>query len=78
MVARYLCRQREADRGHHGEALARLIGETGKSGAIYAESFADAVAAVARPRNPGDMILTLGAGQRVATWADDSGKTASP
>ncbi len=48
--------------GITGEALARLIGETGKSGAVYAGSFADAVASVVAAAQPGDMILTLGAG----------------
>ncbi|MGZ4821930.1 MAG: UDP-N-acetylmuramate--L-alanine ligase [Terriglobales bacterium] len=58
--------------GVTGEALARLIGETlihetltgetGKPAATYASSFADGVASVAAAAQPGDMILTLGAG----------------
>jgi len=53
--------------GITGEALARLIGETlsgekGKPAASYAASFAEAVASVVAVAQPGDMILTLGAG----------------
>jgi UDP-N-acetylmuramate--alanine ligase len=48
--------------GVTGESLARLIGETGKSAASYAGSFADGVASVVAAAQPGDMILTLGAG----------------
>ena len=39
-----------------------LIGETGKPAATYASSFADGVASVTAAAQPGDMILTLGAG----------------
>jgi UDP-N-acetylmuramate--alanine ligase len=48
--------------GVTGESLARLIGETGKPAANYAGSFGDAVASVVAAAQPGDMILTLGAG----------------
>jgi UDP-N-acetylmuramate--alanine ligase len=48
--------------GVSGESLARLIGETGKPSASYAGSFADSVAKVMTIAQPGDMILTLGAG----------------
>ena len=53
--------------GVTGELLARLIaetltGETGKPAATYASSFADGVASVTAAAQPGDMILTLGAG----------------
>jgi len=48
--------------GVTGESLARIIGETGKPAANYAGSFADAVASVVTAAQPGDMILTLGAG----------------
>ncbi len=48
--------------GVTGESLARLIGETGKSAASYAGSFADGIASVVAAAQPGDMILTLGAG----------------
>jgi UDP-N-acetylmuramate--alanine ligase len=48
--------------GVTGESLARLIGQTGKSAASYAGSFADGVASVVAAAQPGDMILTLGAG----------------
>ena len=47
--------------GVTGEALARQISERGKAEASYASSFADGVARVAAAQ-PGDMILTLGAG----------------
>jgi UDP-N-acetylmuramate--alanine ligase len=40
----------------------RLTGETGKPAATYAGSFADGVASVTAAAQPGDMILTLGAG----------------
>jgi UDP-N-acetylmuramate--alanine ligase len=45
-----------------GEALARRICENGKPVASYAGSFAHAVAAAVAAAQPGDMILTLGAG----------------
>jgi UDP-N-acetylmuramate--alanine ligase len=53
--------------GVTGESLARLIGEAmigeaGKPAASYAGSFADGVASVVAAAQPGDMILTLGAG----------------
>ncbi len=48
--------------GVTGEALARLIDRTGKPGGSYAASFAEAVAWVVAGAQPGDMILTLGAG----------------
>jgi len=48
--------------GVTGETLARLIGETGKPTASYAGSFADGAASVVAAAQPGDMILTLGAG----------------
>ncbi len=46
--------------GITAEALARRIGGAGS--VAYASSFADAVAAVAAVAQPGDMVLTLGAG----------------
>ena len=48
--------------GVTGASLARLIGETGKPAASYASSFAEGVASVVAAAQPGDMILTLGAG----------------
>jgi len=48
--------------GVTGESLVRLIGETGKPPASYASSFADGAASVVAVAQPGDMILTLGAG----------------
>jgi UDP-N-acetylmuramate--alanine ligase len=48
--------------GVTGASLARLIGETGKPAVSYASSFADGVASVVAAAQPGDMILTLGAG----------------
>jgi len=48
--------------GITAEALAsRLVG-AGKRGVAYASSFSDAVATVAALAQPGDMVLTLGAG----------------
>jgi UDP-N-acetylmuramate--alanine ligase len=47
--------------GISGEALAGRIGEAGTK-ARYVPSFADAVASVVAVAQPGDMILTLGAG----------------
>jgi UDP-N-acetylmuramate--alanine ligase len=47
--------------GITGEALAKLISETGKS-AQYADSFASAIASATAAAEDGDMILTLGAG----------------
>jgi UDP-N-acetylmuramate--alanine ligase len=53
--------------GITGEALARLIGQNGESEngnpqVSYAGSFADGVSSVVSAAQPGDMILTLGAG----------------
>jgi len=48
--------------GITGEALARQIAEKGQRAAVYVSSFADATTAVAAQAQPGDMILTLGAG----------------
>jgi UDP-N-acetylmuramate--alanine ligase len=47
--------------GITGEALAKLISETGKH-AQYADSFASAIASATAAAEDGDMILTLGAG----------------
>src|SRR2546426_7461070 len=48
--------------GITGEMLAKSISETGGVAAQYVASFADAVAAVSAAAQPGDMVLTLGAG----------------
>ena len=48
--------------GITAEALASRITGAGKLGIEYAPSFADAVATVAALAQPGDMVLTLGAG----------------
>jgi UDP-N-acetylmuramate--alanine ligase len=48
--------------GITGEALARQIAGKGHRAAVYVPSFADATAAVVAQAQPGDMILTLGAG----------------
>jgi UDP-N-acetylmuramate--alanine ligase len=48
--------------GITGEALASHIREKGKQAASYASFFADAVALAVAAAQPGDMILTLGAG----------------
>jgi len=48
--------------GITGEVLARRISEKGQRQASYVSSFADAVASVVAAAQPGDMILTLGAG----------------
>jgi UDP-N-acetylmuramate--alanine ligase len=48
--------------GITGEALARRIAETEDRHTEYASSFEDAVASAAAKAEPGDMILTLGAG----------------
>src|SRR5271169_4965434 len=48
--------------GITAEALASRIAGAGKRGAAYAPSFSDAVATVAALAEPGDMVLTLGAG----------------
>jgi UDP-N-acetylmuramate--alanine ligase len=48
--------------GITAEALASRITGAGKRGVAYAPSFPDAVASVAALAQPGDMVLTLGAG----------------
>jgi UDP-N-acetylmuramate--alanine ligase len=48
--------------GITAEALAGRIGGAGKLGVAYASSFSDAVATVASLAQPGDLVLTLGAG----------------
>jgi UDP-N-acetylmuramate--alanine ligase len=48
--------------GITAEALARRIVGAGKAGVAYAPSFSDAVGTVAARAQPGDMVLTLGAG----------------
>ena len=48
--------------GVTGERLAQHIAETGMRQATYAASFADAIEQVTAAAQPGDMILTLGAG----------------
>ena len=48
--------------GITGEALAARIRDAGKTDVAYAPSIADAVAQVAGMAQPGDMVLTLGAG----------------
>src|ERR1700691_495966 len=48
--------------GVTSEALASRIVGTGKKSVVYASSFANAVATVATLAEPGDMVLTLGAG----------------
>ena len=48
--------------GITAEALAGRIVGAGKRGVLYAPSFSDAVASVAAVAQPGDMVLTLGAG----------------
>jgi UDP-N-acetylmuramate--alanine ligase len=48
--------------GVTAEALARRITEKGHRTVLYIPSFQDAAAAVAAQAQPGDMILTLGAG----------------
>jgi UDP-N-acetylmuramate--alanine ligase len=48
--------------GITGEVLARQIREEGKRSAAYSSSFADGVSKVVAGAQPGDMILTLGAG----------------
>ena len=47
--------------GVTGEALAQNIRE-GESSSSYVRSFEDAISSVEATLNPGDMILTLGAG----------------
>jgi UDP-N-acetylmuramate--alanine ligase len=48
--------------GVTAEALASRIADAGKGNVAYAPSFFDAVAKVAALAEPGDMVLTLGAG----------------
>ena len=48
--------------GVTGEALAGRIGRAGKRDAVYIPSFADAVEKIAQVVEPGDLVLTLGAG----------------
>ncbi len=48
--------------GVTAEALAARIIGGGKQGVVHASSFSEAVAAVANLAQPGDMVLTLGAG----------------
>jgi UDP-N-acetylmuramate--alanine ligase len=48
--------------GITAEALASRIAGAGKQSVAYAPSFSDAVATVAALAQPGDMVLTLGAG----------------
>jgi len=48
--------------GITAEALASRIAGAGRRSVAYAPSFSDAVAAVAALAQPGDMVLTLGAG----------------
>ena len=48
--------------GITAEALARRIAGAGNGSVVHASSFSDAVAAVAAVAQPGDMVLTLGAG----------------
>jgi UDP-N-acetylmuramate--alanine ligase len=48
--------------GITAEALVGRIAEAGKRSVAYAPSFSDAVATVAALAQPGDMVLTLGAG----------------
>ncbi len=48
--------------GVTAEALASRIVETGKKAVVYSSSFQNAVATVTAVAEPGDMVLTLGAG----------------
>jgi UDP-N-acetylmuramate--alanine ligase len=48
--------------GITSQALVSRISGVGKRGVTYASSFSDAVASIAEQAQPGDMILTLGAG----------------
>jgi UDP-N-acetylmuramate--alanine ligase len=48
--------------GITGESLARYIKDVGGQDARYVPSFADAIEAISGAAEPGDMILTLGAG----------------
>ncbi len=51
--------------GVTGELLAERIGHAGKAQAAYAPSFAEASELAARSAQPGDLVLTLGAGNVV-------------
>jgi UDP-N-acetylmuramate--alanine ligase len=48
--------------GITGETLARHIAAKGRRAAMYTSSFADAATAAAEVARPGDLVLTLGAG----------------
>jgi len=48
--------------GITSQALVSRIGGAGKRGVTYASSFSNAVASIAEQAQPGDMVLTLGAG----------------
>jgi UDP-N-acetylmuramate--alanine ligase len=48
--------------GITAEALVSRITAAGKGGVAYAPTFSDAVASVTALAQPGDMVLTLGAG----------------
>jgi UDP-N-acetylmuramate--alanine ligase len=48
--------------GITSQALVSRISGAGKRGVTYASSFSDAVASIAEQAQPGDMVLTLGAG----------------
>jgi UDP-N-acetylmuramate--alanine ligase len=51
--------------GVTGELLAERIARAGTTKAVYAESFAEAVESVSAAAQPGDLVLTLGAGNVV-------------
>jgi UDP-N-acetylmuramate--alanine ligase len=48
--------------GITSQALVSRISGAGKRGVTYASSFSDAIASIAEQAQPGDMVLTLGAG----------------
>jgi UDP-N-acetylmuramate--alanine ligase len=48
--------------GVTSQALVSRISGAGKRGVTYASSFSDAIASIAEQAQPGDMVLTLGAG----------------
>ena len=52
----------KAVEGITGDALAQRIAGTGKGSVAYVPSFAEAVERVVALAQPGDLILTLGAG----------------
>jgi len=62
LLARYLSRQREAIEGITALALASRIAGAGKASVAFAPSFRTLFSSVAALAQPGDMILTLGAG----------------